>query len=126
MQGGAGNDLLIGNKGLDTLHSRTGDDRTNAGRNGNTIVYRPDDSGDRVFDFVVDDKLDLKAFDFDWLIDILIHARETDHGKAFLISVMAMSSNSLAFPANSWTTVISSSRQSLNGVGWGGGHPMIC
>lgn len=83
MQGGAGNDLLAGNKGLYKLDGGLVDDRINAGRDSNTIIYRPEDSRDRVFDFGGDGKLDLTAFDLDLLIDIFIHARETDRGKAF-------------------------------------------
>jgi Ca2+-binding RTX toxin-like protein len=83
LQGGAGDDLVIGHDGLDTLDGGLGDDRIKAGRDGDTIIYRPGDGRDRVFDFGGDDKLDLTAFDFDFLTDIVPFIRETGAGEVF-------------------------------------------
>jgi Ca2+-binding RTX toxin-like protein len=83
LQGSDGNDLLIRNTGQDTLDGGAGDDRIKAGRDGDTFIYRPGDGRDRVFDFGGDGKVDLTAFDFDVLSEIVPFIRETGAREVF-------------------------------------------
>lgn len=84
LQGGGGDDLLIGHGGRDTLDGGTGDDRIKAGRDGDTIIYRPGDGRDRIFDFGGEDRLDISAFGFNFLTDIVPLLRETARGEVFI------------------------------------------
>lgn len=84
LQGGAGDDLLIGHAGADVLDGGLGDDRIKAGRDGDIVIYRPGDGRDRIFDFGGEDRLDISAFGFDFLTDIVPHLRETARGEVFL------------------------------------------
>lgn len=84
LQGGAGDDVLIGHGGRDTLQGGLGDDRIKAGRDGDTIIYRPGDGRDRIFDFGGEDRLDISAFGFDFLTDIVPLLRETARGEVFI------------------------------------------
>lgn len=84
LQGGAGDDLLIGHAGRDTLVGGAGNDRIKAGSDGDTIVFAPGDGRDRVFDFGRDDVLDLSAFNFNSLLEVIPFIQDSALGEAIL------------------------------------------
>lgn len=84
LQGGAGNDLLIGHVGADILVGGAGDDRIKAGSDGDTIVYAPGDGRDRVFGLGRDDAIDLTAFGFANLLEVIPNIQVSALGETIL------------------------------------------
>jgi hypothetical protein len=70
-----GDDILFGNGGRDVLIGGCEDDTTSGGAGGDRFVFRPGDGDDRITDFAAGpgrgDGLDLRAFGFDDLSDVL-------------------------------------------------------
>lgn len=85
LRGDAGDDLMRADTGEDILFGGTGNDTMRGGQDADIFEFDPGDGLDRIIDFEDNlDTLDLTAYGFDDVAEVIALGRETPHGDVVL------------------------------------------